>query len=396
VKRPSIHRLKQYAVERLRLGSYLRSCGDGRSKPQIPAATLVWALLAAQLLREVTFHALEMLVRSAPRRLGIGVRFGDDTLGYFTERLDPQPTRLAMIGLLHRAKRNKAFDGTAHTGLALDGTTVGRCAKSSCPWCRPYRNQGREIAGYRHHLAMVTVVGAGLALPFDVEPYGRGDSEYAAGQRLLRRVLPVLGKRFADYLVVDAAFATNTFLHTCSSVGIPVVARLKNNLPELASAVEKRFGNLPPHRVLTIDGDRVEFWDASDFDPWETLQWQTVRVLRYRQHRPDGDTVEAEWLTNLSAQRVNTLSLYRMAKSRWTIENEGFNDCKNRQGLEHICHHQSNSLLVIWLLTLLALIIARLYRLRYLHRGAHPIYSAIELVRLLRLSLGSSPTLDTG
>lgn len=115
---------------------------------------------------------------------------------------------------------------------------------------RPYRNENKQIVGYRHHLAMISVVGGGITLPFDVEPYGPKDSEYAAGQRLLRRAVPALGARFADYAVVDAGFATNTFLHVCDELGLPVVARLKDNLPELSAAVEKRFSAQRPHRVL--------------------------------------------------------------------------------------------------------------------------------------------------
>ena len=76
-----------------------------------------------------------------------------------------------------------------------------------------------------------------------------------------------------------------------------------------------------------------------------------------------------------------------MAKSRWEIENQGFNDAKNRHGMEHICHHEPNSLLLQWLITALALTIERLYRLRYLHRGTHRVRTAIELVRLLWLTL---------
>jgi hypothetical protein len=53
----------------------------------------------------------------------------------------------------------------------------------------------------------------------------------------------------------------------------------------------------------------------------------------------------------------------------WEIENQGFNDAKNRYGFEHICHHEPQSLLAVWLITCLALTIERLYRLRYLHRG---------------------------
>ena len=33
---------------------------------------------------------------------------------------------------------------------------------------------------------------------------------------------------------------------------------------------------------------------------------------------------------------------------------------KNQQGMEHICHHQTNSLLLGWLILVLALIIERL------------------------------------
>jgi hypothetical protein len=101
-------------------------------------------------------------------------------------------------------------------------------------------------------------------------------------------------------------------------------------------------------------------------------------------------------ITNFSKRKVVSLALYRMAKSRWEIENQGFNDCKSYQGLEHICHHHPNSLLLCWLLTLLALVISRLYRLRYLHRGTHKVISACDLVRLLWLDLGGPARCESG
>src|SRR5206468_12417201 len=68
-----------------------------------------------------------------------------------------------------------------------------------------------------------------------------------------------------------------------------------------------------------------------------------------------------------------------MAKSRWEIENQGFNEAKNLHGLEHLCHHHPNSMLVVWLLTALAMTVDRLYRHRYLHRGTHRILTPIAL-----------------
>jgi DDE family transposase len=357
---------------------------------------MLWAILLGQILRETAFHALESLVGLGRRRLGVSRRFGDDALGYFTERLDAAVTRQALIQVLRQAKRNKAFENCAFLGLALDGTTVGGCRKKRCSLCRPCHNAAKQVVGYRHHLVMVSLVGTGLCLPLDVEPYGPGDSEYAAGKRALRRVLRALGHRFISYLAVDGEFATAPFLHVADEFGLGVVARLKGNLPELLQAATKRFSRLPAKMSFRWGNDGVEVWDADDFDPWESLRWSTVRVLYYRQHKRDGTVIEAYWLTNLSVRRVGIRSLFRMAKSRWEIENQGFNEAKNQHALEHITHHQENSLLLQWLLTALALTIERLYRLRYLHRGSHRRLSAIELCRLLWLNLAkSAPLLNT-
>ena len=86
--------------------------------------------------------------------------------------------------------------------------------------------------------------------------------------------------------------------------------------------------------------DRIEVWDVADSNPWETL-----------------------------------------------VENQGFNDGKNLYGMEHIQHHHPNSMLVNWLFLLLALMIERLYRNRYLHRRTHLILTAIQ--RRAPLPVGS-------
>jgi hypothetical protein len=233
VKTPTPHRLHRYVIRCLRLKRYLEIPGDGRKFPQIPAGAMLWAILLGQILRESSFHALERLVGWARRgNLGVSRKFGDDALGYFTERLDPTPTRRAAIQIVRQAKRNKAFQNCSFVGLALDGTTAGRCREKQCRLCRPFRDSHQQIVGYRHHLVMLSVVGTGLSLPIDIEPYGPGDSEYAAGQRLLRRVIPQLSVRFADYLVVDAGFATASYFK-------PPRSASPTRLPSSAFAGEK-------------------------------------------------------------------------------------------------------------------------------------------------------------
>ena len=330
----------------------------------------------------------------ARRSMGIRTPFGNDALGYFTERLDVERLRSATVGIVKQAKRNKAFEDSRWIGLAIDGTRAGRSEQKKCENCRAVRDAKKEIIGYHHKVVMISVVGTGLTLPFDVEPYGPGDSEYSAGQRLISRAIESLGVRFANYVVVDGEFATAPFLHTVGDLRLKAVARLKENLPELSDAARRRFVSTPPDRTFKDGKDRVDIWDADDFDPWQTLRWQTVRVIRYVQHKPDGKVVEAYWLTDFTKSEAGSQALYYMAKSRWEIENQGFNDAKTRYGFEHICHHHPNSLLVNWLLIALTLTLERLFRCRYLHRGNHGMLQAISLLRLFWISLGKVS--DTG
>lgn len=395
---PTPRKLLHFASIRLRLKKYLHAPGDGRPRPQITARNLLWALLVGQILRRTSFHAIEGAVRSGARRgLGVTQGFGDDALGYFAERLDTQPMRVALADAAKAAKRNKAFDDCLLIGLALDGTGAGRRSEKNCELCHEVRDEKKNVLGYLHHFCMVSVIGVGFTLPIDIEPYGPGDCEYNAGQRLITRAVENLGPRFADFVVVDGEYATAPFLHTAGDAGLHVIARLKGNLPLLLAAAEARFVGTPPNLTTVVDGDRIELWDADDFDPWETLRWQTVRVLRYRQHKPDGTIVEAYWLTDFSTGRIGSATLYRYAKSRWrAIENQGFNVGKTYHGMEHIPRHHANALLVWWLIVALALTIERLYRLRYLRRGIHQPRTAAELVLVLWLAVGHAQRRDTG
>jgi len=379
--------IKHYMRQSLGLGAWLDSPGDGRVAGVITARDLTWALLAGILLRiGSALGTARTLTNASQRSTGLVRTFGDDALHYFTERLSVDTLRRTLYALVRRAKRMKAFDSAAHIGLAIDGTGVGRRTESCCPWCIPVRDSSGEVLGHTHKLVALSIVGVGLPLLVDLEPYGTADSEYVAAQRLLRRAIEMLGRRFADYLVVDGAFATAPFLHAATALGIPIIARLKANLPSLHQQAEQRFYLHPPCDRFQEGNDTFELWDET-FPPWETLEWTSVRVLRYRQTKPDGTVIEAMWLTNIAKNIMGSRSLTRAAKSRWEIETEGFNVAKNQYHFAVIRHHQGNSMLVQWLLTFLAINIERLYRIRFLHRGTHPIIESITLWNALWSSL---------
>jgi hypothetical protein len=45
---------------------------------------------------------------------------------------------------------------------------------------------------------------------------------------------------------------------------------------------QARFVGRPPDITFQDAEDWVELWEAADFDPWETLAWETVQLMRTR------------------------------------------------------------------------------------------------------------------
>jgi len=136
-------------------------------------------------------------------------------------------------------------------------------------------------------------------------PYGPGESEYAAGQVLLRRAVASLGPRFADYGWWTGNSPTAPFLHALGDLHLPVVARLKGNLPELFQAAQKRFQGPPPKERFQEGATKWRCGTPTTSTPGRRLRWNSVRVLRYRQHKPDGTVCEAFWLTDFPTHQLS-------------------------------------------------------------------------------------------
>jgi len=79
----------------------------------------------------------------------------------------------------------------------------------------------------------------------------------------------------------------------------------------LFAAAQKRFRGQPPQQVFRHGKDWVELWDADDFDPWEALRWETVRVIFYRQHTPDDTVIEANSISRPMRRKPGSRASFR-------------------------------------------------------------------------------------
>ena len=234
------------------------------------------------------------------------------------------------------------------------------------------------MVGYHHKLVAISVVGTSLTLPIDAEPYGSGESELTVAGRLLARMIGSLGPRFADFVVVDGKYWGAGF-SACRKPARLTGGGAPESLPQLRAAVEQRFHAQPSTHVARDGQDR---WTSGM--PPTSIPGILCTGKRYA-WSAIANTNRMAWcrggMVDGFPQRLGT---YHMAKSRWEIETE-FNDAKNRYGW--ICHHEKNSVLLNYLITLLALTIEKFYRIRYLLRGKHPPRWAAQLCRLLWASL---------
>ena len=197
MKGPTVQSIFHYTCHPLALRTFLDQPGDGRIQPEIPAACLSLALLIGAILRIGSANRLEWLARAADRKqLGLARGFGDDALAYFTERVDPEVVRQRSAVTPKLAKSNKVFVQAAFLGRALDGSGAGRTTQKACPPCHPVKDSHGDTLYQLHYFVMISMVGAGVTLPFDVEPYRPGNSGYAAGKCVLKRSGEHLGPRF--------------------------------------------------------------------------------------------------------------------------------------------------------------------------------------------------------
>jgi len=118
-------------------------------------------------------------------------------------------------------------------------------------------------------------------------------------------------------------------------------------------------------------------------------------VIFYRRHKPNAQVVAAYGLTNFSMAAVSARTKYDMAKSRWEIENPGFHDAKSRYDFQPSGSTTPTPCCCAGCLSVLALTIERLYRLRYLHRGSHRVRTAAPFCLALWLSLSEPPVFES-
>lgn len=287
-----------------------------------------------------------------------------DTINDFLADLSPtelESIRTYMIQeLLKKRSLDKYRIKGGYWGVIVDGTGLFSFDKKHCEHClrREYTDEetGEKRTVYMHHVLEAKLVVGDMVLSIgsefienESEDVSKQDCELKAFYRLAKK-LKATFKRLPICILGDSLYACEGVFHLCEQYGWTYILRFKEgripSLGEEFQAIKK------VEQAIFKD----TFW-VNDL----AYQERTVHMLE--------GTIEEEekqkrflFLTNIKVNERNAKALVHAGRSRWHIENQGFNhQKKHRYHIEHANSHEYQAMKNHYLLTQITDILMQLY-----------------------------------
>ena len=357
-----LSQFQAWAQKRFDLSLLAGGFADTRPRPEIPARAVGLSLVLGEVARIPSFLQLQEETRLPQWQRWVGCRhpISHDTLGYVSERLDPEGLRRAGIWINRKLKRGKAFEAGKIKGLlvvSLDANEQFCSEHRCCDDCLTREVTCQDAAGhefkktqYYHKQVYAQLSGPALSVILDLEPMRPGEEECAAALRLLRRLRQEYGPRFFDVVVVDSWYANGPFLKTVvEELGWPLIAVLKQERYEAHQEALALTRGQPPTVVVERDGRAVEVWDVPAVRFTDAYPGP-VRVVRVRERWTQRQRAGQEWQREEKEQNwiwvvAGELEGYAggvirdLGHARWKIENNAFGELTQQWHLTHCAHH---------------------------------------------------------
>ena len=371
----SNRRLRQflaYARQTFGLGALLDAIVDRRQDPVHPTSLVMRILFLVGLLRFPSFNNLEPKLATEQMQHALGLmKVHDkkvcsvDTLGYALKRVDLRTVRAAVVNVIRKAERNKAFRGGWFGGLgcvAIDGWEPISSYERHCPACLTREvwvgkgNNKRKRTQYYHRFVVALYVDETLDVVLDMEEIRSADvrrehgdpmidvgheGELTAAKRLLPRLRQSYG-RWLDTLLLDALYANGPFLTLAEQHGLGVIVVLKNDNHEPLKEALALWKDRPAEQVVELGHDedgkpseRIELWDCPALETLSTYQGG-IRVVRAVVHHRSGE--KRTWCFGVigkAARLLTAASVTAAGRARWHIENTAFDQWTQYW---HFCH----------------------------------------------------------
>jgi hypothetical protein len=315
-----------------------------------------------------------------------------DTLNTVMARLPPDEWDRLRARCMTRLIRTKALDGFRLDGeflVAIDATGYRTFSRRHCPHCLHQKRPDGTVIWFHQVLEAKLITSAGMVfslLDIPIEnpdgEYDKQDCELKAFYRLVPR-LRELYPRLRICVLMDSLYAAEPVLELCRQHRLSfLIVFSEGKIPNLWQQAQRQMAR-QNHRPVIRHPNRhttqVFRWAVS-------LQHgsQTVHFLTCEETVAGAaGTTSWAWLTDHRPHPGNVSRLANTgARSRWKIENEGFNVQKNGElALVHGYSGKGHALHGYYVLAQIAHMIQQLLAhcdlLRRLSDPAAPITSSV-------------------
>jgi len=331
---------------------------DRRRQGRIATSVIVRGLVVMFLCRLGSLSALVQTRGSRFWRKWLGAEMASaDTCGRVAALIDVESVRSVERELYARLKRMKALPAPWHGMVAgvVDGHETHSSFRRHCPDCleRRIKTKEGERTQYYHRVVVLQLVGEKWSLLLDAEPMRKGEDEVAAALRLLDRVIAAYPRAF-ELVIGDGLYLQSPFFNCVVAKGKHAIAVLKDERRDLMEDVRGLFDCVTPVE-MEWNGARCRCWDIENLSTWKqvTVPVRVIRsvetrsVRRQANRQTEEQTTEWAWAMTLPKTRLSTRAGLALGHSRWTIENQGFNEMVNQWHTDHVYRHDGTAILVL-------------------------------------------------
>jgi hypothetical protein len=377
-------------------------------RPQIPTSVVAHSVLVMFLARLGSLHSMEQLKNSKLLQELVGGRLPSaDSIGRIMNLVDPTTLRGILNGMHRSLKANKVLQPPDHgfIALVLDGHESHSSYRRQCDGCLVRRKVigGNEVTQYYHRNVTAQLVFKDLTFLLDAERQLPGEGELSCALRLLDRVLSSYAKSF-HVVVMDALYAKSTIFNKILKHKKEAIAVLKDDRRDLLFAAESAFEKRSADVTFNLSGTQFSCWEHADSESWNQVN-KCVRVIRSIetkmpvQKQLSGKSQSPAdsswtWVTTLSRERAGIKAIVELGHSRWSIENQGFNELVNHWHADHVYRHASSAIPNFWLMAMIAYNLFRTFFLRNLKATMRKGKTMLHFARLIASALfySYSPT----
>ena len=303
------------------------------------------------------------------------------TVNEFLERLNPVELENIQSDIVYQMIRRKTFDSAKVLGrwlVLVDGSELdeGNIKKNETYLSRCY-NRGKENEVTKYHRSVLEAkIYFGNNLVCSMATESIENSEEYNQKRLSEerikqdceskafvRLAAKIKKRFPRLpicIVADGLYVSEKVLKICRENKWNYIIRYKEGC---ASSIEKEYQAIPEKQK----SGKAEYINGVIFKDFD------VNVLKYTETKiKQGMSVTTEfaWITDIEITDKNAEKLAMAGRSRWKIENQGFNRQKRWQGdVEHACSYQERAQKNHYLMEQISDFIKQLYEYFYLKKN---------------------------